>query len=75
LRVNHLPINESRDNDYHIEKYLCPFCPNPSGGPGELTIAIDKTTMKIAWTECTRGYANCCSIAELHAKLPIIELH
>ncbi len=75
MRKNYSLNGKSGDTEFCIEKYLCPFCPTASGSPGELTVAFEKTSSRIAWTECTKGYANCCSIAELHAKLTVIEPH
>ena len=75
MRVNFSITDKNREKDFHFEKYMCPFCVTSIGTPGELTIAVEKSTLRVAWTECTRGYANCCAIAELHAKLIISEPH
>ena len=73
MRLNH--TTKIQEKDYIFEKYMCPFCITSMNTPGELTIAIEKSTHKVAWTECTKGYANCCSIAELHAKFTVIQSH
>lgn len=52
--------------------YLCPFCPVEQGIPGKLTISLDSGNSRVTLTECTKGFANCCSIAELLAGIVVI---
>lgn len=59
------------DNDNKVT-YLCPFCPVEQGLPGRLTIWLDKANSRVTLTECSKGFANCCSIAELLAGMVLI---
>lgn len=63
--------NKLKDDDNTVT-YLCPFCPAEQGIPGRLTIWLDKSHSRVTLTECTKGFANCCAIAELLAGMVLI---
>ncbi len=69
--INYILPDSKFEKDNAVT-YLCPFCTVEPGIPGKLTIHLDGGNSKVTLTECTKGFANCCSIAELLAGILLI---